>query len=121
MSYFAVNLISVDRSEKVTFKYHIYNHVYACFICLIVKNTTLPEKNTLLALFQSVYDTILTLFKSESRYTFEERQNGIIYTLEERQKCIFLRLKTDTLLKSTKSVSFSASVPFLTIKHRKQA
>ena len=50
-------------------------------------------------------DTLLALFKSVSRYTFEERQNGIINTLEERQKCIFLQMKTDTLLALFKSVS----------------
>ena len=104
LSYFAVKLISVDRSGKFTFKYHILNHFNNRFLCLIVRNVT----------------------KRDTFGALQKCQNGIIYTFEERQKCIFLRLKTDTLLALIKSESrytfdlFSGNVLFLTIKHREQ-
>ena len=37
-------MVSVDRSEKVMFKYYIFNHVYACFLYLNLKIVTLPAK-----------------------------------------------------------------------------
>jgi len=53
-----MKLTSLDRSEKVTLKYHIFIYVFNCFLCLIVKNVTLPEKDTILALIKIVFNTI---------------------------------------------------------------
>jgi len=37
---------------------------------------------------QNAKDTLLTLFKSVSRYTFEERQNGIVYIPSKSAKSV---------------------------------
>ena len=54
----ALKVISADRSEKFTFKYHVFTHVYNCFLVLNVKNVTLlAEKETIFALHKIVFET----------------------------------------------------------------
>ena len=56
-------MVPLARSEKVKFKYYIFNHVYACFLCLNLKIMTLPaEKETIFALHTIVFETFYALF-----------------------------------------------------------
>ena len=51
-------MVSLERSEKVTFKYYVFTHVYNCSLVLLVKNVTLPaEKETIFALHKIVVET----------------------------------------------------------------
>ena len=73
-------MVSVDRSEKVTFKYGIFNHVYACFLCLNIKRLTLPaEKGHKMCLSKLYFIYIMkTQELAQYLYKFDGRTGTIL-------------------------------------------